>query len=105
MSDSKKITSQQLLSMGQWETKAEVLDVSKGQKKLFIGIPAETTYQENRVALVPSSILTLVAHGHRVMVESGAGLKANFSDNEYISGSSILYPRMTLPLLAKTTLS
>ncbi|MCL4111742.1 UNVERIFIED_CONTAM: hypothetical protein GTU68_008344 [Idotea baltica] len=80
--------------MGQWETKAEVLDVSKGQKKLFIGIPAETTYQENRVALVPSSISTLVSHGHRVMVESGAGIKANFSDNEFSEvGAEIAHSR------------
>lgn len=81
MSDSK--ISSQIMSGGQFETKPEVLDVSTAKKKLFIGIPIETTLQENRVALVPSSVATLIAHGHRVMIETGAGLKSNFSDQAY----------------------
>lgn len=39
--------------------------------------------QENRVALVPHSVATLTAHGHRVVVEAGAGEKARFSDLDY----------------------
>lgn len=71
------------LPLGHYETQAEMLDVAKGSKKLFIGIPLESTLQENRVALVPSSVATLVAYGHRVVVERAAGDKSNFSDNEY----------------------
>lgn len=94
MNDPRKITREEILSMGQWETKAEVLDVSKGHKKLYIGIPVETTLQENRVSLVPSSVSTLVAHGHRVVIETGAGEKSNFSDNEYSEvGAEIAHSR------------
>ena len=69
--------------MGQYETQAEMLDVAQQRKKLFIGIPVESTLQENRVALVPSSVATLVANGHRVVVERSAGAKSDFNDNEY----------------------
>ena len=64
-------------------TQTETLEVGRKQKRLFIGIPKETTLQENRVALVPHSVQTLTAHGHRVLVESGAGDKARFSDHDY----------------------
>jgi alanine dehydrogenase len=50
---------------------------------MFIGIPKEFSLQENRVALVPSSVATLVANGHRVVIESGAGDKSNFSDHDF----------------------
>jgi alanine dehydrogenase len=94
MTDRERIKRQELLSMGQWETKAEVLDIAKGHKKLFIGIPKETTFQENRVALVPSSVSTLVANGHRVAVESGAGNNSNFSDNSYSEvGAEIVHSK------------
>ena len=55
------------------------------QKKnsLYIGIPKETSYQENRIALTPLSVALLVNNGHRVVIESGAGLAANFADIKY----------------------
>lgn len=59
------------------------MQVQKKPNKLFIGIPKEVTIQENRVALVPSSVNSLIAHGHRVVIESGAGEKSNFSDHDY----------------------
>lgn len=62
---------------------AETLAVLPRQQRLFIGVPKETTMQENRVALVPHSVATLAAHGHRVVVETGAGEKAKFSDHDY----------------------
>jgi len=64
-------------------TQPETLDVLPRQQRILIGIPKETTLQENRVALVPHAVATLTAHGHRVLVENGAGEKANFSDFEY----------------------
>jgi alanine dehydrogenase len=64
-------------------TQPETLDVLPRQQRLFIGVPRETTLQENRVALVPHSVATLTAHGHRVLVEAGAGEKARFSDLDY----------------------
>ena len=71
------------LTGSQYETQPETLQVRQKPGKLFIGIPKEDTLQENRVALVPSSIATLVAHGHRIVVESNAGEKSNFSDHDF----------------------
>ena len=65
------------------ETQPERLMVMSRPDKLTIGIPRELTADENRVALVPSSVQTLVAHGHRVVIETGAGLPAHFTDHVY----------------------
>lgn len=76
------------------QTQPETLDVQQKHQKLFIGIPRETTLQENRVALVPHSVMTLTAHGHRVVVESGAGEKAGFNDHAYSeAGAEIAHTR------------
>jgi alanine dehydrogenase len=48
-----------------------------------IGIPKEIKTNENRVALVPAGAEALVAAGHSVMVEKGAGLGSGFSDEQY----------------------
>ena len=70
----------------------EKLEVGRKKQKLYIGIPRETEFQEQRVALVPESVGLLVANGHRVVIESNAGKNANFSDNEYSeSGAEIIY--------------
>ena len=58
----------------------ETLAIKPKKSKLFIGIPKEGSFQENRVALVPSTVATLVKAGHRVLIESDAGLKSNFTD-------------------------
>lgn len=64
-------------------TQPEMLAVGQRHQHLSIGIPKETTLQENRVALVPNSVATLTAHGHEVLVESGAGDKSRFTDLDY----------------------
>ncbi len=50
-----------------------------------IGIPKEIKINENRVALVPSGAEVLVAAGHIVLLETGAGLGSGFSDEQYTS--------------------
>lgn len=61
-------------------------------KKIFIGIPKETSFQENRVALVPEAVSLLVSNGHTVLIETNAGKNANFSDREYSeAGGQICY--------------
>lgn len=78
----------------QWQTQTETLPVRKSPDKLFIGIPVECTLQENRVALVPASVATLAAHGHRILVETGAGENAHFSDHDYSeAGAEIAYSK------------
>ncbi len=75
-------------------TQTETLEVSPRQQRLFIGVPRETTLQENRVALIPHSVAVLTAHGHRVLVESGAGEKARFSDLNYTeAGAEVTHSR------------
>jgi alanine dehydrogenase len=61
----------------------EMLDVQSRRQRLFIGVPKEIRFQENRVALAPHSVATLTAHGHRVVVQAGAGELSRFSDYEY----------------------
>lgn len=53
------------------------------RKKLFIGVPRESSFQESRVPLTPESVLVLTNNGHRVIVEADAGLEANFSNHAY----------------------
>jgi alanine dehydrogenase len=70
----------------------EKLEIGNKKQKLFIGIPKETEFQEQRVALVPQSVGLLIANGHRVLVETGAGQNANFNDNDYSEiGAEIAY--------------
>ncbi len=70
-------------SKGQYETQVEMLEVAGKSQKLTIGIPKETTLQENRVAVVPNSIRILIGYGHNVLVESGAGENSSFTDKDY----------------------
>lgn len=70
----------------------EMLEVERKMGKLFIGIPCETQYNERRICLTPDAVMVLTANGHEVMIESNAGLGANFSDNEYSeAGAKISY--------------
>ena len=49
-----------------------------------IGIPKEIKTNEKRVALVPAGAAALVAAGHTVIVEAGAGLGSDFTDAQYL---------------------
>jgi alanine dehydrogenase len=70
----------------------EMLEVAKKRSSLYIGIPKETSFQENRVALVPDAVGLLVANGHDVVVETNAGKAANFHDKDYSdAGAKIAY--------------
>ena len=61
----------------------EKLEVARHKSELFIGIPKEISYQERRICLTPDAVNSLTSHGHRVMVESGAGMSSSYSDKEY----------------------
>ena len=50
---------------------------------MLIGVPAETTAGETRVALTPETAKKLVAQGHTVRVQSGAGVAASVTDAAY----------------------
>ena len=70
----------------------EMLEVGRKKQSLYIGIPKETEFQEQRVALVPEAVNLLVSNGHRVVIETNAGANANFTDNDYSeAGAKIAY--------------
>ncbi len=57
---------------------------------MLVGVPREIKNNECRVGLVPSSVAELVHHGHRVTVETGAGLGIGVTDADYVAaGASI----------------
>lgn len=49
-----------------------------------IGVPKEIKNNENRVAMTPAGVLTLIANGHEVYIEKGAGLGSGFTDQDYL---------------------
>ncbi|AXE31481.1 alanine dehydrogenase [Chromobacterium phragmitis] len=57
---------------------------------MLIGVPKEIKNHEYRVGLTPSGARELVAHGHKVLVQTHAGLAIGFTDEQYIqAGASI----------------
>ncbi|HEY9223316.1 MAG TPA: Re/Si-specific NAD(P)(+) transhydrogenase subunit alpha [Variovorax sp.] len=50
---------------------------------MLIGVPAETAAGETRVSVTPETAKKLVAQGHAVVVQSGAGLAASVTDTAY----------------------
>ena len=53
-----------------------------------VGILKEIKVEENRVAMTPSGVETMKAHGHEVMVEKSAGVGSGFSDDAYLSAGA-----------------
>jgi alanine dehydrogenase len=75
---------------GQLETLAETLMVDSKKQNLSIGIPKENILSENRIGIVPHSVVSLVGGGYNVVVESGAGLNSFFTDHDFSeSGAAI----------------
>src|ERR1700730_8251799 len=58
---------------------------------MLVGVPREVKSFESRVGLVPGSVRELVHHGHKVVVETGAGAGIGFDDRAYeMAGAEIL---------------
>jgi alanine dehydrogenase len=77
-----------------YQTQEEKLDIKPSLESLTIGIPRETAFLENRIALTPEAVGVLIANGHEVVMESGAGLGAKYSDNDYSEvGVRIVYDK------------
>src|SRR5690606_6951962 len=75
----------------------EKLEVVKKGKQFSIGIPKETCLNERRTCITPDAVQVLVANGHQIIVESGAGDGSFFTDLQYSnSGAKITQdPRET----------
>jgi proton-translocating NAD(P)+ transhydrogenase subunit alpha len=61
-----------------------------------IAVPVELQPGESRVALVPESVKKLVTSGVEVGVESGAGIRAGYIDDEYKAAGAAIMDRATL---------
>lgn len=58
---------------------------------MIVGVPGETKEGERRVAMTPDGVRELTAHGHRVLVERGAGEDSSLPDAEYeAAGAAIV---------------
>jgi alanine dehydrogenase len=57
---------------------------------MIVGIPKEIKTMENRVAMTPGAVLSLVKRGHEVRVERGAGLGSGMGDEEYVAAGARL---------------
>jgi alanine dehydrogenase len=70
----------------------EMLEVQRKKGSLYIGVPKETYFQENRICLVPEAVALLVSNGHQVVIETNAGKAANFDDKDFSeAGAKIAY--------------
>lgn len=59
---------------------------------MIIGLPKEIKDSENRVGMTPGAVATLTRRGHRVLVQSGAGLGSSLSDDEYLAAGAEIVP-------------
>jgi len=57
-----------------------------------IGVPKEIKNHEYRVGLTPPSVAELVAAGHQVVVETGAGMGIDFEDADYVEAGATILP-------------
>ncbi len=70
----------------------EVLEVARSKKQFSVGIPRETAFEENRIALVPEAVSVLVQNGHKIIVQSKAGENSFFTDKEFANaGAEVVY--------------
>ena len=75
----------------------EALEILPKKRQLFIGIPKESSFQENRVALTPEAVSVIVNNGHEVVVEHAAGEGSFYFDSDYSeAGARIVYDKVEL---------
>ncbi len=89
-----------------YETLEEKLDIKPKGQRLFIGIPKDTAYQENRIALTPEAVAVLSNNGHEVVMEHKAGEGSKYTDKDYSeAGAHIVYTKEDVfkaPIIIKT---
>ncbi len=76
---------------GSWAVPQE-LAVRAGQtrKSLRIGVPKESFFMENRVAITPETTGVLIANGHQVYIEHDAGKGARYTDADYSDEGAVV---------------
>lgn len=89
-----KSVASELASQAGLQVLEKRFEVSKKKQSLFIGIPKENSFYENRVPLTPESVETLTNNGLRIVIESRAGDASRFSDKDYSeAGARIVYDK------------
>ena len=78
-------------------TQEKLLEKYKNSRKISVGIPNDNKFPEyeKRVPLTPQGVKLLVDGGNEVVVQSGAGLAANYSDNEYSEHGAVIAESMS----------
>lgn len=59
---------------------------------MIIGVPTEIKADEFRVAITPAGVREFVGHGHRVVIERGAGEGSSIADEEYVAQGAEIVP-------------
>ena len=59
---------------------------------MLVGVPKEIKSNENRVAVTPAGVYEFVQHGHRVVVQTDAGVGSGFEDAEYVDAGAEILP-------------
>lgn len=82
MTDKKKDFSGIVTKLGLQPMESPTM-VANRKAKLYIGIPKEQSFQEHRIGLTPESVRTLIANGHRIIIERNAGADSHFHDADF----------------------
>jgi alanine dehydrogenase len=74
-----------------------IVNYSTRRSEMIVGLPREQKEGESRVAIIPSVVHGLTRDGHRVLVESGAGVDAGYRDVDYEAmGATIVAEHATV---------
>ncbi|MDH5474169.1 MAG: alanine dehydrogenase [Cyclobacteriaceae bacterium] len=92
MSNSKKTGFEALAKESQYYPQEQLDKIKKSKNSFIIGLPKEVSLQEKRITLTPDAVRLLTVNGHNIIIEAGAGLGSNFTDNEYSeAGAKVVY--------------
>ncbi len=71
------------LGKGSLLPQEEVLERGRKRKQFVVGMPRELQEDESRICLAPEAVEMLVGNGHQILIETRAGDRANYTDNDY----------------------
>lgn len=92
MSDQYRSGFEELAKGSKLYPQESLMKVKKSSDSLYIGIPKENSFQENRLAITPDGVNLLVNNGHEIRIEAGAGKESKYTDKEFSdAGAKIVY--------------
>ncbi len=72
----------------------QMLEIPRQNRRLSIGLPREVEKYENRIGLTPQAVEQLVSCGHQVIMETNAGMGANYHDKMYLESGATVVDRI-----------